>query len=543
MPSLALIGNPYFPQVGDSVWWRGPEVNKFTNRGVIEAMERGWIGVRLENGNFKWSAEWQIRPRAERRLPNPIRFTGPSLTFMPFNPFQKVAIDLVGASYMPKASNPYYQHVRFGDKGWEVPPRFWPENMSNAQFDTWVKKQLIGHRMQDLEGPHRVPPTPSTPKARVRLAEINEQRILEGKPEWTYEEWRRWVWIDVIDQLVEQDAIWGGDQPEPGQVFMPPRGGYPAPRRGSRLPSTRPDPTQEQIEAASYSVSRYADELRKQQVRWRAAAEERKKRRSMEEAKEQRKAKRSRALTEREAEHQQRLFGKPFAPGKVPLPTVPGFARIKRGPEKGRGEIRTPMAARGSQIRLLIEELIKVYGSQARLAKALGVSPGTISTSLNMHTKPGLGLTKRIVELAIHHGIAAANPGDLPRKKNRDHRWRKPPNATEISLDEAAGYPGFDKALKAFKRFHKTDPGSAYIVRVPRKGKKGKELAGGVVHVALGVREQTPYVVPFEGSSKEGVRWYHDHPEGTRPMILLNPETGLVTDVGGTYMVDDWFYS
>ena len=63
-----------------------------------------------------------------------------------------------------------------------------------------------------------------------------------------------------------------------------------------------------------------------------------------------------------------------------------------------------------------------------------------------------------------------------------------------------------------------------------------------MIHVALGLRKQTPYVVPWD-SNKDGPLWYHDHPEGSEPLMILNPETGIVSDVGGSYLVDDWFYS
>jgi len=51
--------------IGDKVWFRGRYSTRlFDLRGVIERIDRYFgIGVRLENGNFRWVAKDQLKSR------------------------------------------------------------------------------------------------------------------------------------------------------------------------------------------------------------------------------------------------------------------------------------------------------------------------------------------------------------------------------------------------------------------------------------------------------------------------------------------------
>lgn len=127
------------------------------------------------------------------------------------------------------------------------------------------------------------------------------------------------------------------------------------------------------------------------------------------------------------------------------------------------------------------------------------------------------------------------------RRRNRDSKWKKEPEELEIDVEEIESMPYFKEALKKFKRFHESTPALAKVIRIP-DGKKGTRRLN-KVYVALGRRKQTPYTVDEWDSSKKDVYWYHDHPEGMEPLMILDPETGVVSDVGGSYVVDEWFYS
>jgi|1_EtaG_2_1085319.scaffolds.fasta_scaffold85786_2 hypothetical protein len=61
----------------DLVSFRGKHSDQFSIRGVVEVIATdsfvkehsldGKWGIRLENGNFRWAADDQIKPRAEKR--------------------------------------------------------------------------------------------------------------------------------------------------------------------------------------------------------------------------------------------------------------------------------------------------------------------------------------------------------------------------------------------------------------------------------------------------------------------------------------------
>jgi hypothetical protein len=444
--------------------------------------------------------------------PNPIRFTGPSLTLMPFNPFQKVSVDLFGASFQPKQKNPYKQ----SGQHWEVPEALWPENMKPKAFDALIQSKHNLDVRKLVSGRFKVPAY-GAPDG--RLTGVNESRASRGLPMLTHEEWRRWVILDVIGQLHEEAEIKFSRppvQPYPGAEGPEFLGGSLPYLTRSRPARRAPGPV-EPLRVPSHAGFRSPGPMTESDVAEARSAEERS-RRSVA------------AAARREAERERR------SEQEVRIAAMRAeLERRQQGAQAGATETATAKAT------AMLRGLDTVYaGDRDDLAYDLGLSEQRLREFMAGRYLIPADLAHRIATLARDKGVRVANPRDVPRKRNRDHRWRKPPEEIEVPLEEIKNLPGYKKAAKAFKRFHKTDPKNARIIRVP-DGRKETTLANDGVHVFLGHREQTPYTVPF--GSKKDVRWYHDHPAGERPSILLDPETGLVTDVGGTYMVDDWFYS
>jgi transcriptional regulator with XRE-family HTH domain len=142
----------------------------------------------------------------------------------------------------------------------------------------------------------------------------------------------------------------------------------------------------------------------------------------------------------------------------------------------------------------------------------------------------------------VHPELARMMNPDRPRRRNRDAKWKREPETYEITLEEARQLPSFAKALKKYRRFHGTDPKKVMVYRIPDGSRE--VTREDQVYVALGRRKQTPYTIDDDvDSNKADTLWYHDHPEGKEPLIVLNASTGIVSDVGGSYLVDDWFYS
>lgn len=52
---------------GTKVWLRGAYAKDFTVRGIVEAVRDGHrIGIRLENGNFKWALKTDVIERRDQ---------------------------------------------------------------------------------------------------------------------------------------------------------------------------------------------------------------------------------------------------------------------------------------------------------------------------------------------------------------------------------------------------------------------------------------------------------------------------------------------
>jgi hypothetical protein len=137
------------------------------------------------------------------------------------------------------------------------------------------------------------------------------------------------------------------------------------------------------------------------------------------------------------------------------------------------------------------------------------------------------------------------NP-ERPRRRNRDAKWKQEPERIPVPLEELREHPDFDLSGQKFKRFHGTAPTGGFVLRIP-DGKPGV-TRDPHLYVALHETLETPYVVPWP-SVKRGENpddpqvWFHEHPAGSRPLEVLNPRTGVTSKVGGSYVVDDWWYS
>jgi hypothetical protein len=444
-------------------------------------------------------AERESGPGGPVRRRNPIRFTGPSLTFMPFSPFQKVAIDFFGASYDPsRKKNPYQRWSHGSHSGHEVPEYLWPEHMHELDFNHWAESRSMPLSNLDrfYKSKHDGQGFQWHTGGRDLHAAFNDYRASQGQNTLTFEEWRRREVIDLVEQLYdveEMRAPYRGTRYERGP--MRGKGDYPfAWSNWVKGAFGRPSET----------TGEDADEIRRQLE---VAKKKRRKGKSSAEA-----ARQSRIAAIRE--------------------TIGRQEAAKSGAATGKDAVE--------RVAALIRGLVHAFGNDRdELAAELGVSRAQVVTWLNARQGVSAAWVKRIEKLAADNGVGLENPS-VPRMRNRDHRWRKHPKIKKVPIEEIEDMPGFAEALKKFRRFHKKDPEFAKVA-IYDDGEDEVSLAGNTVHVFLGKREQTPYTVPF--GSKKDVRWYHDHPKGEEPSMLLNPRTGLVTDVGGAYLVDDWFYS
>lgn len=127
-----------------------------------------------------------------------------------------------------------------------------------------------------------------------------------------------------------------------------------------------------------------------------------------------------------------------------------------------------------------------------------------------------------------------------PRRRNRDAKYKEPPETYELPLDEVADHEQYEVAEHKYKRFHERLPEKATVFLVDDG--KLETTRDPNLYVALHETLEVPYVVPWQ-SQKSGVVWFHEHPEDGRPLKVLNPMTGITLDIGGNYVVDDYWYS
>lgn len=149
------------------------------------------------------------------------------------------------------------------------------------------------------------------------------------------------------------------------------------------------------------------------------------------------------------------------------------------------------------------------------------------------------------------------NPGSLgalidpsrPRRRNRDSKWKTPPKTKDVPIDKFQwwGSPeAAEAADKRYKRFHSKRAGKVRIFQIP-DGKK-EVTRDPTLYVGLHETLEVPYQVPW-ASQKRGddpenpITWFHEFPQASRPLEVLNPTTGVTSRLGGTYLVDDYYYS
>jgi hypothetical protein len=113
-----------------------------------------------------------------------------------------------------------------------------------------------------------------------------------------------------------------------------------------------------------------------------------------------------------------------------------------------------------------------------------------------------------------------ASPGKRGRVKGRgvqrNFRAKRPkksgkPRTKRYTLDEARDkFDGFDRALKAYRKFHDSEPSHVDVYELD-DGQD--EVTLDRVHTALHRTLETNYLVPWE-SNKKGSLWKHEHIEG-----------------------------
>jgi hypothetical protein len=85
------------------------------------------------------------------------------------------------------------------------------------------------------------------------------------------------------------------------------------------------------------------------------------------------------------------------------------------------------------------------------------------------------------------------------------------PRKKRYTLEEARKkFKGFDKAIKAYRRFHDREPGHVDVYELD-DGESAVTVDD--VHAALHRTLETNYLVPWD-SNKEGSFWKHEHLEG-----------------------------
>lgn len=148
----------------------------------------------------------------------------------------------------------------------------------------------------------------------------------------------------------------------------------------------------------------------------------------------------------------------------------------------------------------------------------------------------------------IRRAVRAAREVSAPRaeleeRENKSRRPKepraKPPKSKKISLEEAEKIEGYSEALKAYRKFHGTDPTEVEVFYLP-DGKKGERMEP--VHAALHHTIETNYVVPWE-SNKKDTLWIHEHPEGGEPLEVYDPRTKTTRKILRGSIVKDWWFS
>jgi transcriptional regulator with XRE-family HTH domain len=598
---------------------------------------------------------------------NPIRFTGPSLTLMPFNPFQKFSIDLLGAGWDPteKAKNPgppawaisaardliaHEQRVNPPRRGMHDVPEI--EGMGHEERVQFYAKRIAAG-VCPFTG--EAPEIPEGMRLPYMIRMRRKGKLIESRDDFTSSEMR-------IPEPSEFESFVPYECPDcrRSAAYAASTGTAPRPCRACASGGSRPEPayipgTGNLAEAPGGSVP-YG----------RGALTPKKTSGSVLRGLTGKKGKRSRRSTgARAAEKEAKLeflnqgpkggwkrdlayllnvstvsdiargsglsrsalgkwLGGRTAPGaahrkqiKAWAETVRARAKAMRNPpaygyeqfqdlgreqeqqrqdalHHARSVTASRMVLTDQHLIDMLHGLIGRWPSQAKLAKQLGISKQHLTNILKgrrphvdrmfydrvmaeyhqaprraapVPYPPRLGSVPQAHTQyhqgpppGVRYGSVASNPGPppgyvehpelarlmnpaRPRRRNRDARWKREPKEVEIDLDEAREMPGYDKAAKRYRRWHGKDPERAVVISVPNGENEVTRVDN--PHVYLARRQQAPYVVDKDElrSQKNGPLWYHDYPENSQPRMVLNPKTGIIMDIGGSYLVDDYIYS
>ncbi len=157
--------------------------------------------------------------------------------------------------------------------------------------------------------------------------------------------------------------------------------------------------------------------------------------------------------------------------------------------------------------------------------------------------------------LAIIHAGTIVNPPPRRRKNyarvesksGRGLGHQTGGEVGEVPLEEYIQQNGhnkqlmkeLEKAIKAYKRFHKAEPKSIKVFEYD-DGKQGNEIKTGIV---VGQAPETHYVLPKEQeSNKNGSHWVHHHKKGNLPYLVMDPDTGMLMTLGGAFRTTTWLY-
>jgi len=131
-------------------------------------------------------------------------------------------------------------------------------------------------------------------------------------------------------------------------------------------------------------------------------------------------------------------------------------------------------------------------------------------------------------------------PNRHRRSNPASSRPRKRLKSESMPLTKAQQHKGYEKARKAYKKFHGSEPTHATVYQLD-DGKPGIEYK---VVTQLGHAPEVHYIIPDgqKSPSKENTHWVHHTNEGQPPALLYDPQTQTNMLVGGAMKVDDWLY-
>lgn len=142
--------------------------------------------------------------------------------------------------------------------------------------------------------------------------------------------------------------------------------------------------------------------------------------------------------------------------------------------------------------------------------------------------------------VAIAMSMARRRGMKVPQERKANPVSAKPraKESYEVALEDAKELEGYEDAAALVKQFHDAEPARA-IVHVIDDGKAATTRQ---VVAGLGEPPQIEYDVAAKASNKAGPRWYHEFPRRSRPHWVADPQTGIVSLVGGSYRIEDWWH-